>query len=122
MTKSEHEKERRADDVSDEETERDLRIRVLRYEIETEEFDRTLPGRWFRDSGEWMPNAESMPISRNNASRVMGELRLTQADIIAHSDKRRHRFSLDRLRDELSAMLHGESDKRFPEPEESEEK
>lgn len=44
---------------------------ALRAAVEAEEFDRTLPGQWYRKSDEWMPDpGQPSRLSYQNARRL----------------------------------------------------
>lgn len=56
---------------------------ALWVEVESERFDRTLPGQFFPGTDEWMPNAMSLPASRARAGllRRVGRLALEMLDL-----------------------------------------
>lgn len=92
------------------EMDRQATILWLRYYVDTELYDRSLPGAFFRP-GEWMPYPEGRPASMRFAAKCMRDLkwRAAEARIPGDEMSRARNYvlglSFDRQRAELAYLL-----------------
>jgi len=81
-----------------------LWIQWLRYYVETEEYDRKLPGKWFRPD-EWMPAYEHLAESRRFASKMLEDVRRKIAEDAPEAEA----DEVDAIRRRAGEMGHEEA-------------